>query len=59
MTNANPESEAAPRPREVADYLRDMAAQLAALALGAGLKEVAHALARARDLCDAALDERR
>ncbi|HRE45127.1 MAG TPA: hypothetical protein PKY87_14310 [Terricaulis sp.] len=44
-----------PSQRDVAHYVRDMAAQLAAMALGAGLKE--RALALARELCDAALED--
>jgi len=46
-----------PSQRDVAHYVRDMAAQLAAMALGAGLKEPARALALARELCDAALED--
>ncbi|MCR6643671.1 MAG: hypothetical protein NVV62_03655 [Terricaulis sp.] len=46
-----------PSQSDVAHYVRDMAAQLAAMALGAGLKEPARALALARELCDAALEE--
>jgi len=57
MEDALSQSEAEPTRREAANYLRDMSAQLAALALGAGLREVAHALAQARDLCDAALED--
>jgi len=33
-----------------------MSAQLAAMALGAGLKEVAAALSKARELCEDALE---
>ncbi|HRP09847.1 MAG TPA: hypothetical protein PLK37_02320 [Terricaulis sp.] len=41
---------------EVAHYVSDMSAQLAAMALGAGLKDAAAALAKARELCEDALE---
>lgn len=56
MPLAESESTPEPTPRDVAHYLREMAGQLAAMALGAGLHGPARALAEARELCDAALD---
>jgi hypothetical protein len=57
MPADHPSFEATPSRREAADYLRDMAAQLAALAQGAGLKDISRAFAEARDRCDDALEE--
>lgn len=54
MSKAEPRPEISPTVQEVADYLRDMAGQLAEMAQRAGLKETALAFVRARDLCDAA-----
>ncbi|HRK64064.1 MAG TPA: hypothetical protein PLN53_06675 [Terricaulis sp.] len=56
MSDAATKTDSAPRRREVAHYLSDMSAQLSAMALGAGLKEVAAALLKARDLCEDALE---
>jgi len=58
MAEPIPDAEAAPTRREVADYLRDLCAQLAGVAHGGGLRDVARALGHARDLCDAALEDR-
>ncbi len=57
MPHAEQDQEFNPTSRDVAHYVRDMAAQLAAMALGAGLTGPARALAHARELCDAALED--
>lgn len=46
-----------PNRKEVAHYLSDVAAQLAAMAQGAGLKDVAASLSEARDRCEAAIED--
>ena len=56
MTDTVAKSDPAPRRPEVVHYVSDMSAQLSAMALGAGLKEVAVALLRARELCEDALE---
>ncbi len=52
MLDAQPEETATQR--EVAFYLSDLTAQLAAMARGAGLDEVAQTLTRAHEQCVAA-----
>jgi len=56
MPDVDSKPDPAPRRTEVAHYLSDMSAQLAAMARGAGLNEVAAALAQARDLCEDAIE---